>query len=85
MSDWQKGDLALCVSDSRLRALKIKRGCVYTVDAVGAPRKHMDFGLVVPLYLEGVDDPYGHAANRFIKVTPPKQETEEHRTEEVAV
>lgn len=82
MTDWQKGDLALCVddgpkpwlTDEQLRQLnRIKKGRVYTVTGLGrvGTRSGPTF------FIEGAPATYEHrgigwTASRFRKVTPPK-------------
>jgi len=82
MTDWQKGDLALCVDDGLkpwlngeqiLNLNRIKKGRVYTVAGLG--RVGTCSGLT--LFIEGVPATYEHrgmgwTASRFRKVTPPK-------------
>lgn len=78
---WAPGDLALCVNDRKHgdeRLKKIRAGCVYVVDGIGEAAEHELFGLSVPLYLKGVDDWFGHASERFIKITPPEADAFDH-------
>lgn len=70
MTDWQKGDLALCVDDkpSPLGQHPARKGRVYTVATVV-------FGYdSLGLTFEEIDHPnaVGYYASRFRKVTPPK-------------
>ncbi|MXO67771.1 hypothetical protein GRI72_02850 [Altererythrobacter marinus] len=70
MSDWQRGDLALCVDDKpspllgRHPAIK---GRIYTVASVVIADS-------LGLTFEEIDHPnaLGYYAHRFRKVTPPK-------------
>ena len=72
MSDWQKGDLALCVRAPRISTPSLTRvGGVYTVlrearDGQGAPVLDLDG---IPFVGSNFK---GHIAARFRKVTPPK-------------
>lgn len=76
MSDWQVGDLALCIDDGPARYVKgsrenadpasLVRGRVYTVLFVGPDTKGIGLtGLAV------TSRNWGWFAERFIKVTPP--------------
>lgn len=72
MTDWQKGDLALCVRTGRVAATIA--GCIYTVSEV---RQQPD-GLALDFENAENGAPYGpprfwgHNPARFRKVTPPK-------------
>ena len=77
MSDWQPGDLALCVKAGRLGSgmgHNLEVGKVYTVRCVSI----IQYNGLLGLLLEGVpvrrhDPAYGYKrACRFIKVTPPE-------------
>lgn len=75
MTDWQKGDLALCVKvgpwermhSGRPVPARVNGGEVHQVSRVGA------FVGVTILYFDDVLEPdRGFDASRFRKVTPPK-------------
>jgi len=79
MTDWQKGDLALCVCHFELNAASHgldmpKKGRVYGVTNV-APHPYGEPWGAVALRLDGVLDMgagSGWNSNMFRKVTPPK-------------
>ena len=75
MSDWQKGDLALCVKTPNCVSALVRAGGLYTVSKVSGFRDVLG---EIGLAFEGMSLPHinGHdpycAASRFRKVTPPK-------------
>lgn len=79
MSDWQPGDLALCVDDTNLAMGRIRRGGLYTVEQVRVGR-HVAHGECVCLDLRGVDDLFGYAAPRFRKIRPHTPDAEDAET-----
>lgn len=85
MSDWQVGDLALCVKPSVLATNPAQPGACYQVSGVFlwcGPN-----GEVVGLLLNEIPNTgpgwRGHAAQRFIKVTP--EEADEFDRETIAL
>lgn len=78
MSDWQKGDLALCIRGDE--SAPVDKGWIGTVAVAweDIPGTVLLFDEVEPT------PPYrGFVAAAFVKVTPPKDLIEERRTEEV--
>jgi hypothetical protein len=75
MSDWQVGDLAVCVDAGHNKM--IETGKVYRVEAVRvAPAGYSDTGSL-GLVLEGIcsnDRGGGYHATRFRKIAPDKPE-----------
>ena len=79
MSDWQEGDLALCVVGGFIAGLSLlkeypRAGALYTVSGVNRAKKFQT-GIQPALYfLDAPKNGCGHrvwSARRFIKVTPP--------------
>lgn len=71
MTDWQVGDLALCVVPSYKGPNVTRPGHLYTVDEVFTNQAVLCLclGFVgVPTRKPGVY--YGHRASRFVKITP---------------
>ncbi|MDR6511497.1 hypothetical protein J2792_002369 [Novosphingobium capsulatum] len=83
MSDWQPGDLALCIDGSdhpNLGASPVKSGSIHTVEGVIETRSG------IGLFLVGVSVPSitgACRASRFVKITPGTEikgrEVEKHR------
>lgn len=68
MSDWQIGDLALCVEDGPSvwgQAVPAVRGRIYTVMAIVVDGQGLTF-LEIPH-----PNAEGYRKERFVKVTPP--------------
>lgn len=72
MSDWQPGDLALCVQSGK----ETRKGCIYTVIRVTGPGEmageYMNYENFDLLDFSefGLGDMNGADARRFVKVTP---------------
>ena len=89
MSDWQAGDIALCVKGGHFKYSRSDVQCpeagrFYTVERVG----HADFieGYLPALWL--VDGPYNVTGKvwpqfRFVKVTPPEADEFDKETIEL--
>ena len=91
MSDWQVGDLALCVNVSptvQVDALtgklfrgvagkRFRKGAFYTVERIGYKRGHLALGVA--------EDPEKRYAGafRFVKVTPPEADEFDRETIEM--
>ena len=65
MSDWQAGDLALCVNDQD--APLLRKGRIYTVRIVGSIGDATGLALIET---EKVKPTGGFYASRFVKITP---------------
>lgn len=79
MSDWQVGDLAVCVDaspDFDGEPVPLEQGTAYRVSGVAfAPRPSRKWGARVGLNLLGVEPwPWGYASERFRKVVADEHE-----------
>ncbi len=84
MSDWQVGDLALCISTRHRKfsnaATRVRRGAIYTVERVGTK---VHFGTDVALQIAGAPtrvSGYGWPSTMFRKIHPHAPDVEDRET-----